>query len=143
MQVEEDPTGQGESAPGLRARSGGRNLRRPLAPWVPTLLLFASLYLFGPLPPERALVGNLTSDKIVHAAAFAGVTLAAFWLEKSTFLQNARVVAVIAGFAAGLEWLQGFVPGRDQSVGDIVANLCGIGVVATPWGIRQLMKRAS
>jgi VanZ family protein len=64
-------------------------------------------------------------DKVGHYLAYAGMALLAFLTFKS---RVGRVGALIfaVGLGAVLEWAQSFVPGRDMSVVDGIANTLGV-----------------
>ena len=75
------------------------------------------------------------SDKVIHFVVFFGFTFLAdivssrgpFWLWK---------VVPVALYGVGTEILQLFSPDRSFSLGDILADFCGI---ATYWCLKQLI----
>lgn len=64
-------------------------------------------------------------DKIGHFLAYAGMGVLAFWAFDSGI---ARISALFFAIALGavLEWGQSFVPGRDMSLVDGIANILGV-----------------
>lgn len=96
--------------------------------WAPAALWASALYWLSsrPVLPGPSLP---ISDKVLHLAAYLvlGTTLA--WAGRK--LGGARVhsIFLLTGvlFALSDEWHQSFVPGRDPSAGDLVAD--GIGLV--------------
>ena len=107
--------------------------RWPATVWLVALCCLAWLYLFGPQPPTDRLFGDVTTDKLFHIGAFATVTLLACRSSTASLSWLISVSTVMIGCAVGFEWLQGFVPGRDHSVQDDVANLLGIALVIPVW----------
>lgn len=75
-------------------------------------------------------------DKLAHLAAFAVLAAAVDWAWARTARRTPRhrrqlmVLALVGLFAAGDEWHQSFVPGRDASLGDWLAD--GLGAILGP-----------
>lgn len=114
--------------------------RLPALVWwagtVLVLVLPGSAEAVGPAWLAR-LVGS-GGDKVVHAALFFGlVALTARALHP---LARQRAlgwsVALAAVWAPLSEWLQRRVPHRDASLGDLVADLVGLGAAAL-WVLRR------
>ncbi len=96
---------------------------RAISLWAPPLVIMAAI--FG-LSHQPVLIQPPGSDKLVHLVAYAilafawGRTLGgSAWPRRMAFL-GAALVAVTYGVSD--EWHQGFVMGRDASVGDVVAD---------------------
>ena len=64
-------------------------------------------------------------DKIGHYLAYAGMAILAFLTFKSRVGQVGALIFAV-GLGAVLEWAQSFVPGRDMSVADGMANTLGV-----------------
>lgn len=91
--------------------------------WLAMVIFLTWLYLGGTAPP-----GAGGADKMLHTIAFAGATLPGVLASRSR--RSILVVApVMLTCAFGLEWLQGFVPGRQLSLADTAANVLGVALV--------------
>jgi VanZ family protein len=83
------------------------------------------LALYVPRAPSEG--GGHGVDKIVHAAIFAAVV----WTARRVGLPWAWVVGICALHAPLSEWAQStFLPHRDGSVSDALADLVGVGLGA-------------
>lgn len=76
------------------------------------------------------------ADKWVHAASYAVIAALAVSRRLTRFetpgaIGLVVVVLAVAGFGAGIEVAQSFVPGRTASSGDVVANTVGAVVGVT------------
>ena len=94
---------------------------RPALKWI----FFALVGAVGvvSLMPQEALPETGVSDKLEHFAAYAVLGLVGFL----AFFRNARqVLFSLMIYGATLEVLQGFVPGRQPSVADALANASGV-----------------
>jgi VanZ family protein len=82
-------------------------------------------------------------DKIAHVALYAvlGATLA--WGRWSSGRRLSHVLLVLAGLLYGVsdEWHQRFVPGRDPSAGDLLADFVGT-LAGYSGGVALLRRRA-
>ena len=82
------------------------------------------------LLPAEEMVRTGISGRIEHVVAYAGTAFLAGHGHRARGL--GRVAAVLVVYAAGLELLQDFSPGRRSAIGDWVASsggvLLGIGV---------------
>ena len=101
------------------------------------LALLAVTYgMLTPTPPP--LPGFEQSDKLVHFLAF--LTLSALadigWPQRGFDLRKFLPLLVYAG---AVEGLQHFVPGRDLSAWDLLANVLGIAAYA--WLAMPLLRR--
>jgi VanZ family protein len=68
------------------------------------------------------------ADKLVHAVLFGALTwfaLQARARDREARMPQWALVAAIAVFAAGDEWMQHFVPGRGADVADWIADMVG------------------
>ncbi len=102
------------SAAGLRAAAWG------------CVVLLAVLSLL----PAEEMVRTGVGGRIEHVAAYAGTALLAGHGYRARGL--GRIAAMLVAYAAGLELLQDFSPGRRSAIGDWLASsggvLLGIGV---------------
>jgi len=83
--------------------------------------------------PERVVS---VSDKFAHFVAYfitASLCYCAFKREKLSFLVFLGIAVFLYGIA--IEVVQYFLPYRDFSVGDIIANASGIGSFFVIWGV--------
>lgn len=95
-------------------------------------VLVQLVVLYVPRVPDVGAVGVPGADKVVHAAVFAAVTLAAL----RAGLPTVAVLAVVAAHAPLSEVLQHQVlPGRSGDPPDVVADLAGValGAAAAWW----------
>jgi VanZ family protein len=102
------------------------------------IVLYAGI-VFGSLsttigPPD--LFPN--SDKVIHMAAWGLVAAIAATLSRTLRIWLAAAAGLFAS-SAGVEWAQGFIPGRSASWEDLVANAAGI---AAAGGFCALCARA-
>lgn len=83
-------------------------------------------------------------DKIHHAAAYAGMAFFS-WRSLRHFIQSSVMLAVAvivfcSFYGASDEWHQSFVPGRDASAGDWLADTLGAGMaVALMYKLRVMV----
>lgn len=102
-------------------------MTRFLMAWGPAALWAAVLFLLSELPPDVGGGGFPINDKVIHVGLYAvlGGTLA--WAGFRTG-RGGMFVFTLLGVSYGAldEWHQSFVPGRDPSVGDLVADAVGI-----------------
>ena len=75
------------------------------------------------LPSQGISLWNI--DKIGHFLAYAGMAILALMTFAS---ETTQIVALLSAIALGaaLEWAQSFVPGRDMSLVDGIANTLGV-----------------
>lgn len=80
---------------------------------------------FAALQPALAppVAGHV--DKVLHFAAFAGLALLGQLAAPGRY-SAAFVLLALLAVAAGTEWAQGMVPGRQSSLLDLAADLVGI-----------------
>ena len=128
-------------------------MTRFLISWAPAAVWAAVLIFLSSQSDFPAAVRFPLNDKVVHFGMFAALGAALAWGGwRSTSLSGRRAAQGVAGspgspsappsnkalpyhillfvlgavFAASDEWHQSFVPGRDPSAGDFVADLMGI-----------------
>jgi VanZ family protein len=107
-----------------------------LAAWAAMSGIVSVLYLL----PEGGPPGDWQIDKLAHLAAFAAIGLAIWPATRST---GAFVGILLTScvMAIGLEFVQAYVPGRDSSLPDVLANIAGLAAGST--GGRRLLQRAA
>jgi hypothetical protein len=93
----------------------------PAALWVAVLFLLSELQWAGGGLPAGA-------DKLVHGGLYLILGLSLAWGKGRTGSGAPVVLLLLMGMGYGAldEWHQGFVPGRDVSVGDWVADSAGV-----------------
>jgi VanZ family protein len=107
------------------------------AMWGVTLSATSVLYLL----PNAGPPGHVQLDKIAHLIAFGVIGLCSFMGAGRRRLSLPMLLSLI--MAVLLEWMQGFVPGREYSLIDCGANLAGsgagfaAGVFVRAWTARQ------
>ena len=95
----------------------------PVSAWAALLYWFsAQPALPGPPLP--------ISDKVLHFAAYFVLGAALAWAGRNARGRSLHVALITAGvlYALSDEWHQSFVPGRDPSAGDFVADVVGLGL---------------
>ena len=122
------------------------SLRRFLALWGPVALYAAALYLASSRSQFPAVVA-LIWDKLLHAGAWAGLTVLALRAThrgKGPLRLGATFAAVALALAYGIsdEFHQSFVPGREPSLADFAADSVGTAAaVAAVMAWRALVRR--
>jgi len=99
------------------------------------LLLFGCLMLsLMPQPPEAF---DLASDKLWHALAYLVLYLSCRCAYRQR-LGHASCFALLLGFSLLIEVLQHFVPNREFSLLDMLANAAGLGLgIIMVWGVAK------
>ncbi len=95
--------------------------------WGPAALWAAVLFLLSELPGTGlGLPGG--TDKLVHGGLYLILGLSLAWGKERTGSGVPVVLLLLIGVGYGAldEWHQSFVPGRDVSVGDWVADSAGV-----------------
>ena len=98
-----------------------------LLAWGPAAIWTAVLFLLSELPPELAGVEFEINDKIAHLGLYSVLGAALAWgvwkSRRGTF-----TVPLLLGIGYGAldEVHQAFVPGRDPSAGDFLADCAGV-----------------
>ena len=84
------------------------------------------LWFLGDESLENA-IDSTVADKIQHAFAYALLSLLLVWASRKKGRRTIALMMLLAsGHAIGTELLQAVVPSRYFSVGDGIANICGI-----------------
>ena len=98
---------------------------------VSLVILFITITLLSLLPPKSALDLE-NKDKLSHFLAYFVLSLNTFLLWRISW-RKIWIIFVLIGYGLLLEWIQGFVPGRESSLLDGFANSIGVcfGVLAT------------
>ena len=93
----------------------------PAALWAAVLFLLSELQGLGGVLPSGAY-------KFVHGGLYLILGLSLAWGKMRTGLGVPGVLLLLIGVGYGAldEWHQSFVPGRDASVGDWVADSAGV-----------------
>ncbi len=99
-------------------------LRKGFAALTLLLLLCISYQALRPEPGSHSTLQHL--DKLLHGAAFATLALTARLAAGTSGRALAAVVVSLLLYGAAIEVVQGFVPGRDASGWDLVADAVGI-----------------
>ena len=117
--------------------------RRALANWGPLLLALAGVFWLSSLSQVPG--SGLAWDKLLHVVGYAGlgiITIRAFHgglvRPRATATLAAGIFLLLWGISD--EYHQSFVPGRDASAADVVADVIGFVVafaLVYAWGVRQ------
>jgi VanZ family protein len=111
---------------------------------IPMLLVMGIIFIISAQPGDRLpLPSFFGADKIAHALIYsllAAATLIS--LPAGLRSDRPRLTAVIVwliclGYGLSDELHQSFVPGREASVGDLLADGFGAAAVCTIWLLRQ------
>ena len=104
--------------------------------WGPAVLWAAVLFFLSAVPdlPETGLLSRVPAgDKLVHLGLYAVLGACLAWGHRRhpgrpPSRAWVHVALIVAGalYGATDEWHQSFVPGRDASVLDWLADLCGV-----------------
>jgi VanZ family protein len=90
--------------------------------WAALAAITTVLYLL----PNAGPPGRAHLDKIAHLIAFGSVGFSAMLASQRRWMSAPLLISF--GLAMVLEWLQSYVPGREYSMLDWVANLVGLGL---------------
>ena len=90
-----------------------------------TCFILVGITILSLLPPKSGLEIQ-SNDKINHFTAYACLTFCG--LAANIRKRALVIVLFFILFGIFMEWLQGFVPGRDQSFFDTIANMLGVGI---------------
>ena len=117
---------------------------------------WSTLTLWGPFIAALAIVFWLSSqsqvpgtqyfwDKSLHATGYAGLGVLALRAFHGGFLRPRSTPTVLAGFAVILwgisdEFHQSFVPGRDATAWDVVADVVGFAIAFVVFAIATSRK---
>lgn len=98
-----------------------------LKAWGPAAIWAAVLFLLSRISGEGTPDWPWMSDKVVHLGLYAVLGLTLAWAGRESGW-NRPFLLLALGFGYGVldEWHQSFVPGRDPSFGDLLAD--GVGV---------------
>jgi VanZ family protein len=119
---------------------------RRLARFLPAAALYGVIFYLSSLESWPIEVGWNLFDKVAHASVFGllGALLAFAFGRRAAELQRSKVWAPFgtAAFLAVLDEIhQAFVPGRDESPWDALADIVGIGLGI--WVYRRLLYKKS
>ena len=90
------------------------------------------------LLPSTAPPGEFGIDKVAHIAAYLVLTIIpAAVLPRTTAVRSVMLFLIAIG--AGVELAQSYIPGRQGSAADMLANAAGI--VLGAWAGRQIWRR--
>lgn len=108
-----------------------------------TLAYMGLLYYLSSLPQGRLGPVSLLPDKLLHALGYAALALLLYLSLRRTLGLSRRIAAVgswLIALVYGVvdEYRQSFVPGRDPSALDLLADALGAGVLL---GLLQLGSR--
>ncbi len=103
-------------------------MTRFLIAWGPAASWAAVLFLLSELPPDAGGGPFPINDKVLHLAAYLVLGGALAWGGWRAGRPKAWLLWLL-GLSYGVldEWHQAFVPGRDPSFGDVIAD--GVGVM--------------
>ena len=116
---------------GSRAKaleSSGREVIRGAVSWGPAALWAAVLFLLSSLPDLGTPGWLAVSDKVAHGLAFTVLGASLAWARVRAPDPWPHPAFVLLGtlYGASDEWHQSFVPGRDPSGGDLLADVLGV-----------------
>jgi VanZ family protein len=91
-------------------------------PMISLILVILTIGILSLLPPESGF--ELKKDKLGHFLAYLALSVNAMYFVVG-WRHLVITVILVLGYGGVLEILQGFVPGRDSSILDMVANSYG------------------
>ncbi|MBI1795462.1 MAG: VanZ family protein [Candidatus Eisenbacteria bacterium] len=100
--------------------------------WVPVALYVTAILVVSAQSGLRPPPGLMLSDKFYHFVEYGGLGLLLGRALRATLRTRlpivAALIAIAIGGAMGLadEWFQSFVPGRDSSLFDALADVTGV-----------------
>ena len=97
-----------------------------------TIIVFIGITILSLLPPKSGMEIN----HFIAYATFAFCGLSAYRGSKI-----GRFLLFFVGYGLFLEWMQGFVPGREQSLLDALANTLGVGIGWTIFRLLSIKKQ--
>ena len=103
-----------------------------------TIIVFFGITILSLLPPKSGMEIQ-SNDKINHFIAYA--TFAFCGLSAYRGSKIGRFLLFFVGYGLFLEWMQGFVPGREQSLLDALANTIGVGIGWTIFRLLSIKKQ--
>lgn len=105
-------------------------MKRTLLAWGPAAVWAAVLFLSSEWSGLPRSVWAALNDKLVHFVLYGvlGATLAWGKHNASPAPPHWALLLLGAGYGAVDEWHQSFVPRRDPSLGDLTADVIGLGV---------------
>lgn len=103
--------------------------RSAITPWIPALLWALVLFLLSAQSELPAPGGLRLHDKVAHFLAFGVLGAALGYGRARSRRRVPHWLVVASGVAYGVldEIHQSFVPNRDPSLGDVVADALGVG----------------
>ena len=108
------------------------NKRSVIFAWFPAVFWIIILFIGAVLPSNDLMdVPIYQFDKLVHLIGYTALSIlilrGLYFSGKVNHTFNALFALILAdGYGIVLELIQGFIPGREASVGDIMANTAGI-----------------
>jgi VanZ family protein len=108
--------------------------------WAPPALLAGTIYLLSSF--SHVPVVEYGWDKAAHAAIFGALALLTLrathgGMRPLALAPAAAAVLLVVGWGTVDELHQAFVPGRDPSALDVVADAVGTGLALAIWGLWQ------
>lgn len=121
-----------EKRGGVRGENGleWNTMRYPIA----TFAYMGVLYYLSSLPQERLAPVWWVPDGLLHALGYAGLALLLYLTLRRTFRLQSRAAAfgswlIALAYGVADEFHQRFVPGRNSSVDDLLADALGAGLL--------------
>lgn len=114
--------------------------------WLVLIFIIDWLFLtYFALKPVEQLVNLNHWDKVLHFFAYLQLSALAYFIavKPKVFIWLCLLIIV---YGAAIEFIQSFVPGRQMSLLDFLANLAGVtitAVIAYCWYCRQLRSQPS
>ena len=105
----------------------GTLLMQPLIAWGPAAFWAVVLFMLSETQPDPDSVWLAINDKVIHLGLYFVLGGALSWGGwKARW--NSPILLLFLGGAYGVldEWHQSFVPGRDPSLGDVLADAAGV-----------------
>jgi len=124
----------------LKTRQIPTRVTRQLISWAPAIGWATVLFLLSSLSDSDLSTFSFSfpfDDKVIHLALYSvlGGTLQFGWLNSRSGMAHWTLIAIGIIYGVSDEWHQSFVPGRNPSIADLLADAIGVlmGYAFTYW----------
>lgn len=109
--------------------------------FVPVTFVMGTIFFLSHQPAsELQLLPEIPGlDKLAHAIVYAALAAAALYAAPpkirgaSPYIMGLAVILFCLLYGVGDEFHQSFIPGREPSLGDLLADTVGAGILVTAW----------
>jgi VanZ family protein len=124
-------------------KTRGIDVRGAVISWIITLCYMGSIFFISSKSNIDIPALTINFDKVLHACAYMVLAFLSYIsLNKSGINKYAFIIALLFASIYGItdEFHQSFVPGRDSSIGDVIADFSGamIGCIGATLGKHRM-----